>query len=883
MGLPAGTRLGPYEIVAPLGAGGMGEVYRARDTRLERTVAIKILPPDHYSSPERKQRFEREAKAISSLQHPHICVLHDIGNQGGLDYLVMEYLEGESLADRLHKGPLATDQLLKTGIEIADALDKAHRQGLVHRDLKPGNVMLTKSGAKLLDFGLAKTSNLAAAASPGGVEEIATLTSPSQPVTAQGVVVGTFQYMSPEQVQGKEADARSDIFSLGVLLYEVATGKPAFTGKTQLSLMSAILERQPEPVTALNAASPPALDYVIRACMAKDPADRFQTAHDVSLQLKWIAGHSSAALEYPGAVRRRRRLAPLAGWMVAAAVLVVLGTAMLLRRAPATHVMRFALTIPAGKNLPLDAASLAITADGTKLAYVAAQSGQSRLYIRSLDQFEPAPIPDSEGASFPFFSDDGQWIAFFADGHVRKAAANGNASPVTVTDTTSFYGGAWLPDGTLLMAIPNPPLVTVPAQGGTMKPVRMPPSHSVDPLSPIMLPGGEWILLTDSKLSAFSIVALRVATGESRLLIPNALNATYTPGYLMYYSSGSLWAAPFDAKTAQLTGPAVVIAQDVAGRNFFAHYAVSATGTLVYAPGAGITATRNLVWVDRKGAATKIDAPAEDYIDPSVSPDGKHFVICLRNGTEQALAVYDVGRGVMMRMSGNHLRNAAPIWAPDGKTLYFDAGGRGAKLGIYRMPADGSVAPVLVREMSSNAHITSIVGDKASLMLNDPTTNTDLWMLSLDGRDLKPFRKTSATERQGSFSPDGTYLAYSSDESGRSEVYVEQASASGARWQISTNGGEQPRWSRKGNEIFYRNGTKMMSVTVQSSPFSAAKPVELFDVDYDRGGAVAGYDVTPDGQHFLMTAPEHPNPTEIRVVVGWPEELKQQSSAPARQ
>jgi Tol biopolymer transport system component len=880
MGLSAGTRLGPYEIVAPLGAGGMGEVYRARDTRLDRTVAIKILPSDLCSFPERKQRFEREAKAISSLQHPHICVLHDIGTQDGVDYLVMEYLEGESLADRLRKGPLATDQLLKMGIEIADALDKAHRQGLVHRDLKPGNVMLTRSGAKLLDFGLAKTYGLAAAA--GEAENIATLTSPPQPVTARGAVIGTFQYMAPEQVQGKEADTRSDIFSLGALLYEAATGKPAFTGKTRLSVVSAILERQPEPVTALNAASPPALDYVIRTCLAKDPDDRFQTAHDISLQLKWIAGYSSGALEHPGPARRHKRLIPLAGWVVAAAVLVVLAAVMLLRRSPATHVTRFALTIPAGQNLPLDSGSLAITADGTKLAYVAAEGGQSRLFVRPLDQFEPIPIPDSEGASFPFFSDDGQWIAFFAHGHLRKAVANGATNPANVVDLTSFYGGAWLPDGTLLLAIPNPPLVTVPAQGGTPKPVRM-PSANLGPLSPAMLPGGEWILLTDSNLSTFGIVALRVAKGESRVLVPNALHATYTPGYLMYYSSGSLWAAPFDAKSAQLTGPAVVIAQNVAGRNFFAHYAVSATGTLVYAAGAGITPARNLVWVDRKGSAIKIDAPAGDYVDPSISPDGRHFVICVRNVTEQALAVYDVGRGVMMRMSANHLRNAAPIWAQDSKTLYFDAPGQDAKHGIYRMPADGSAAPVLVREMPSNAHMTSVLGDKASLMLNDPSTNTDLWTLTLDGRDLQPFRKTSATERQGSFSPDGKYLAYSSDESGHPEVYVEQASGSGARWQISTNGGEQPRWSRKGNEIFYRTGTKMMSVTVQGSPFSASKPVELFDANYDRGGAVPGYDVAPDGQHFLMIAPERPNPTEIRVVVGWPEVLKQQSSASTRQ
>ena len=876
LALHAGTRLGPYEIVAPIGAGGMGEVYRARDTRLERTVAIKILAADVTDSPERKQRFEREARAISSLQHPHICVLYDVGNHDGLDYLVMEYLEGESLADRLHKGPLPTNQLLKMGIEIADALDKAHRQGLVHRDLKPGNVMLTKGGAKLLDFGLAKACGFAAAAG-GSSEAIPTLTSAAHPVTARGAIVGTFQYMSPEQIQGKEADARSDLFALGALLYEAATGTQAFQGKTQISVMSAILERQPEPVTSLNAASPPALDYVIRTCLEKEPDDRFQTAHDVSLQLKWISGSSATALSLPG-LARRRRWWPLAGWAVAAAVLVVIAAWLLLRPTPASPVVRLALPLPGRQSLPIDVAgAVAVSPDGAKFAYIAAESGKTQLYLRPIDRFEPLIIPDSEGAVLPFFSVGSDWVYFFAHGHLRKAATNGSAVPVNVADLPTFYGGAALPDGSVLVATSDPPLGIVPPQGGMVKPVAL-PANRVDPGAPIVLPGGEWTLFTDDKVNRISVIAMNLTTRELRMLVPNAAQPGYVPGYLLYDSAGTIYAAPFDSKAVRITGTATAVAQDVASRNFYAHYSASPQ-TLVFAPGAGTSAARNLFWVDRAGKGSRLDVPPEDYVDPNISADGKHFVVCIRNLNEQSLAVYDAGRALLMRMSANSMRNVAPIWSADGKMLYFDATGQGARHGVYRMPADGSAAPVLVRELTANAHLTSVAGNSASVTVSTTETGLDLWTLALDGGEMKPFRTTKANERQGSYSPDGKFLAYASDESGDSEVYVESVSGSGARWQVSTSGGDQPRWSRNSNEIFYRNGTRMMSVAVQTSPFAAGKAVQLFDVDYDRGGAVPGYDVSPDGQRFLMTVSEHPNPTEIRVVVGWPGLLRQKAPA----
>ncbi len=881
MAIEAGTRLGPYEIVGLIGAGGMGEVYRARDTRLERTVAIKVLPPEICASAERRQRFDREAKAISSLQHPHICVLYDVGAQDGTDYLVMEYLEGESLADRLRRGPLPVEQLLKIGAEIADALDKAHRQGLVHRDLKPGNVMLTKSGAKLLDFGLAKPAAFTASAAAVDAGTVATLTAPAHPVTARGTIVGTFQYMSPEQIQGRDADARSDIFALGALLYEASTGKQAFSGTTQISLISAILERQPEPVTVVNGNLPPALDHLIRTCLAKDPDERFQTAHDVSLQLKWIAGSTSSVIAAPSNIRRRRHWQSLAGWGVAILTMAALAIVWFLRPTAPARVTRYTIPLAAHKNMPVEGGVLAISPDGSKIAFVASESGSAELYVRRLDQFDAVLIPESDGPYFPFFSPDGKWIAFYSHGRLKKAPSDGSTVPVALSELQTFFGGQWLPDGNLLVSLSSPPLAVLPVTGGPIKAIDS-KGAILNPGNPMVVPDSDWVLFTQDKVASFSIYAINRSTGETHEVISNSVLPIYVPGYLFYYSSGSAWAAPFSTKTAQITGTATIVAQGVSARNWFANFAVANDGTMVYAPGEGLGSAHMLVWVDRKGNATKIDVPAEDYVDPSIAPDGRHFVVCVRKLTEQALAIYDMERGVLMRMSGNRLRSAAPTWSADGKTIYFDSAGAtkeaGAamnfKQGIYRMAADGSGEPSLVREMSTFAHVTSIFGNTGTLMLNDPTTNYDLWSLDLPTQQVKPFRKTNAAERQGAYSPDGKYLAYTSDESGRNEVYVETASGSGARWQISTNGGEQPRWSRKGNELFYRSGTKMMSVTVQMTPFLAGKPVELFDGNYDRGGAVPGYDVTPDGQHFLMTQPERPNPTELRVVIGGLDELK---------
>jgi Tol biopolymer transport system component/predicted Ser/Thr protein kinase len=883
MPLSSGTRLGPYEILGAIGAGGMGEVYRARDTRLERIVAIKTLPHHLSSDPTLRQRFEREAKTISSLNHPHICTLYDVGHQDGTEFLVMEYIEGETLAARLEKGPLPLDQVLKYGIEIADALDKAHRSGVVHRDLKPGNIMLTKSGTKLMDFGLAKPAEPALDLTSSAAGTV------SRPLTAEGTIVGTFQYMSPEQLQGKQADTRSDIFSFGAMLYEMAAGRPAFAGKSSISVLAAILERDPEPLSNLQPLAPPALEYVVKTCMAKDPEDRVQTAHDVRLQLSWIAqGSASAAgagLPFPGTrVVKWQTLAWRAAAVLglACAVILALLYVRLSRERPAGTVARFTMPLGKGQELAVDSTlALALSPDGKQLAYVAAENSVSRLYLRPLDQFDSVAVPDSEGATFPFFSENGQWVAFFSQGKLKKAPVVGG-SPVVVSEVPSFLGGTWTPEGQIIFALPGLGLASVSAAGGTPRSLLLATGKRYSPARPVTLPDDQWLMFTNYGEGASEILALNQKSKEVRPVVSNALEAHYSEGRLVYYASGTLWAAPFDLKNASVTGPAVAIASGVGEQNMVGQFAASRTGVLVYAPQVPGSFGRSLYWVDRKGSARRIDLPSQDYVDPHISPDGKRFVVAIRRVGEQSLAVFDIDRGVLMRMSANGGDRASPAWTPDGKELVFDSVGPSTTRGIYRMAADGATPPQLVRELSANGHVTSVSPDgEAIVMLADPVTSTDLWLLSLNGNhDFHPFRRTPAAERQGCFSPDGRWLVYGSNESGTSEIYVEAVPGPGGRWQISTDGGEQPRWPGNGREIFYRNGANLMVVAVETRQgFVAAKPARLFDLRMDRGGAVPGYDVSPDGRAFLMIKSDQPNPTEIRMVIGWPDKIQESPKA----
>ena len=876
MDLSAGTRLGPYQIVSALGAGGMGEVYRARDTRLERSVAIKILPSHLSSNSELKSRFEREAKTLSSVTHPHICHLYDVGSQAGVEFLVMELLEGETLAQRLLRGPMPLNEVLKTGVEISDALAKAHRLGVVHRDLKPANIMLTKSGAKLMDFGLAKPSvvNGVIAPSSSGAET-ATMQSPAPPISSVGAIVGTIHYMSPEQVEGKEADARSDIFALGAVLYEMATGTRAFSGKSHLSVASAILHQEPLPLISVQPASSSSLDYVIRACLAKDPDERFQTAQDVKLQLSCLLQTGGAAVPLPRTEPRPWQRKGLIIGLTAIALIVI---ALLFFKGTGSQpaggtvgTTRFSIVLPPGHDLAVDTTlALMVSPEGKHLAYVAAENGVSHLYVRRLDQFDSTQIPDSEGATFPFFSPNGNWLAFFSQGKLKKVASDGG-NPALICELPTFFGGTWTPQDVIVVAVPSYGLATVPAAGGTLQRVPMVSKEPLYPQGPEWAAGGDWIIFTDYYGAARRVMAVKLSSGEVRTVLNNAQAPSFMDDQLLYYWAGAIWAIPFDAHKIAVQGSAVQVAAGVMEDNFVGQAGASGNGVLAYAPGQVGNFLRNLYLVNRSGVEQKLDIPAAGYIDPAISPDGKRIAVAIQHMNAQELAVYERDPGAVMHIVANGALNNAPVWTPDGKDLLFDSVGATQKRGIYRVAADGSSPPQLVRETAISSHLTSVAGGYAAVMVNDPATSADLWLLGLGHQyEMRPFKQTPAAERQGTLSPDGRWMAYASNESGGSEIYVEPVPGPGGRWQVSANGGEQPRWVRNGREIVYRNGTKMMSAAVQIQPtFGAAKPVELFDRKFDRGGSVDGYDVTPDGQTFVMTRSEQANPTEIRMVIGW--------------
>ena len=878
MALTSGTRLGPFEIVAVLGAGGMGEVYRAKDTRLGRDVAIKILPPSICSDPIARQRFEREAKSISALNHPNICVLHDVGCHDGLDYLVMECVEGETLAARLKKGPLSCNEVLKIGIEIANALASAHRLGLIHRDLKPANIMLTKSGSKLMDFGLAKPivlNPIPSAAPALSGETLTSNQSPGSPLTGVGAIVGTIQYMAPEQLEGREADARSDIFAFGAVLYEMATGRRAFEGKSYLSVASAILHKDPAPLTAIQPDSPPPLNYVISTCLAKDPDDRFQTAHDVKLQLAWLSQSSGIALPPPPVHSQSRPRPGTILALAAAALLVALALGFLFIKyanRPAVSdlgVVRFSVVLPPKQELAADfTQSVAISPDGKRLAYVAAESGVAHLYVRRLDQLDPIAIPDSEGANFPFFSPNGDWVVFFSQGKLKKAPSDGGR-PVALCDIPAFFGGVWTPRDLIVVSIPNLGLATVPSGGGTPHQVSVANNKLIYPQGLTWLAGGDWVAFSDYLQPRLSVMALKLDSGELRPILDNAQSPSYSAGNLIYYQGGAVWAVPFDSDKLQVLGTPAEIETGVDEVSYVPQFSVSRNGTLAFAPGPAGDSFRNLFLVNRQGAEQKLVLPPNDYIDPAFSPDGKRIAFVIRS--VQQLGVLERDNGALTSLAPNR-QNFAPTWALDGKSLLLDETDASGQRGFYRVAADGSSEPQLLRPTPQTSHITSIAGDTAAVMVNDPVTNTDLWLLSLyPPYDLRPFKRTPAVERQGSLSPDGRWMAYASNESGRPEIYVEPVPGPGGHRQISSDGGSQPRWVRNGREIIYRNGTKVMSVPVQLQPaFQPGKVVELFDRKFDPGAAVAGYDVSSDGRTFVMTRSERENPTEIRVLIGWP-------------
>jgi serine/threonine protein kinase len=873
--LTAGTRLGPYEIVSLLGAGGMGEVYRARDTRLERTVAIKVLPSHMSASPEVRQRFEREAKTISQLSHPHICALYDVGREGETEYLVMELLEGETLADRLAKGPLPLEQTLRYGTEIADALDKAHRQGIVHRDLKPGNVMITKSGVKLLDFGLAKV--MASERPQSSLTSLPTMAGTPN-VTQEGTILGTFQYMAPEQLEGKEADGRTDIFAFGAVLYEMATGRKAFSGASQASLISAIMQNDPPAISSIQAMSPPALDRAVKTCLAKDPEDRWQSAADIRRELKWIGESSQAGATSPAVTRRksRERLAWAAALVVAAVAAWMLG---LRSHSPSRSPLRLSLPVPEKTAFGV---GLTVSPGGRSLVFVATREGKQLLWLRPLAGLEPRPLPGTDGAVNPFWSPDDKFVGFFTDNKL-KTIEIASGSVKTLCDLSSvepLSGGTWSPDGVIVFSPDtHSPLYRVSASGGA--PTRLTElvkernegAHSF----PEFLPDGRHLLFYVLGGEQEGIVVASLDSQEKRLLIPHAWRATYAPpGFLLFLQQETLMVQPFDAAHSRLSGEAVPIAEKVDW-----HFSAADNGVLAYR--AGANDVRQLRWFDRNGRELgKVGRPG-DYLEPSLSPDGTRVAVGVGTWTPVGdVWLLELSRGSLSRLTSHPTDDITPVWSPDGKEIVF-CSNRNGHFDLYKKDAGGTGAEELIYRSSADKFPSDWSRDGKYVIYYtvDPKTKADLWAVPMSGEHKPtPFLQTEFNETNALFSPDGRWVAYNSDESGTPEIYVRPFPPAGGKWQVSTRGGVQPAWSSDGKELYYvaPDGKIMAAEVKPGSVFAAGLPAALFDAGLRPEGLTesrSSFVVTPDGQRFLVnTNAEEAAHIPITVVVNWTSELK---------
>jgi len=862
MPLAPGTHLGPYEITAPLGAGGMGEVYRARDTRLERNVAIKILPEQLCKDPTRKQRFEREAKTISSLNHPHICTLHDIGSQNGIDYLVMECVEGETLAKRLEKGPLPLEQVLKYGAQIADALDKAHRAGIVHRDLKPGNIMLTASGAKLLDFGLAKP----VAAPVSGMTLTATT-----PVTQEGTIAGTYPYMSPEQVEGKELDGRSDIFSLGAVLYEMLTGQRAFEGKSQLSVASAILEREPTPINGLKPLTPLSFEHAVQRCLAKNPDDRWQAARDVALELTWVA--DGAGTSRGAAVTPRSQKGIVWGLAVACfGLLFWLGLVHVRTPAVPRQKLRLSLLPPVGTSF--SPRNLSISPDGQKIAFVAESSERgNKLWIRSLSSGSAQELNSTESAVYPFWSGDSRQVGFFASGKLKTIDPSSGAIQI-VCDAPPLFGATWNEHGVIVFSSSlNGSLLQVAASGGVPKPATKVGDDEAHRW-PFFLPDGEHFVYfsalnlksPDQRAGAIYVGSLSSLEGK---LISTEIsnNVQYGNGKLFFEKDRSLMAQPFDANRLELTGsPEVIAPQELElGVAFYqAGFSVSASGIVVFQSMSDNVS--RLTWFDRLGKELGV-IPVAGFRDPVLSRDGS---LLAATSDDQLNGKYSTRLYDLIRHTSTVVSNSGtdhfPLLSPDNGTVAFDrgithtGGGQGS---VLIVPADNSRKPEVV--------------------VKGPVLGND-W--SKDGRyliymDFRPgggypvlgyydFEKRSENSyglggAEAQLSPDTKWIAFTgpAGESNTpnyqdSEVYVGPFPVPGGRKQVSNNGGAQPQWSPDGKELYYiTEDKKLMAVpiSIQEGKLVAGIPRMLFQTRIVASRyTLTQYAVAPDGKRFLINS-----------------------------
>jgi Tol biopolymer transport system component len=903
MSFAAGKRLGSYEILALIGVGGMGEVYRARDTRLERTVAIKVLPEHVAGDPDFKQRFEREAKTISSLNHPHICTLYDVGRENGVDFLVMELLEGETAAQRISRGAMPFAQVLRHGIEIAEALDRAHRQGITHRDLKPGNIMLTKSGAKLLDFGLAKLKS-----PPVQVAGSAATAAPNV-LTASGTILGTLQYMAPEQLDGQTVDQRADVFAFGAILYEMATGRAAFDGKSQASLIGSILRDEPQPVSTLQPLSPPLFDALIATCLAKSPDDRWQSTGDLARQLRLLQGggaHAPWATSSPAVaataaarVHRWRRGAPFVLTAVAAAAVSGATVWALLRpTAPAPlSVSRFEIRPPA--NAPLANAQgydLAISPDGRRIAYlaIAPRGTGTVLYVRELDELEPRMVPGTEealGIGSAFFSADGRSIAFASSQNELMRVTLDGGPPLKIADIPAgagMAGGSWIDDDTIVFAN-TADAYRVSAGGGT--PERLTAEASSTVVAPVVLPGGRGVLLglLDVEQNRIQVALLDLATRQQRIVVEGTENVAYSPsGHLIFARGSTLLAQRFDLERLEVVGEAVAVLQGVRRpANGAADFALAANGTLVYvADDDERDAANALVVVDRSGRVVQraLDETNDYQFDPRLSPDGRRLVVTvgrlLVGSANNNLWVHDLTGRLPIALTSGTSDNRLGIWSPDGARIAFSSNRDGPGYAVYTLPADGSSREPQPIEPRLVALGLSAWTSGGELLGWRSAGRGDIIVASVDGRgEVRDVVATADAESYPALSRDERWLAYVSDRTGRLEIWVLRY-PDGIPVRVSRDGGTEPRWSHDGRELFYRQDGAMMAVAVDGSgdTLSFGPAVPLFTAPYFRSTdpSVRSYDVGLDG--FVMAdfggSASGTEPARIVVIENWIEEVK---------
>jgi len=893
MALTSGTKLGPYEIQSPLGAGGMGEVYRALDTRLDRIVAVKVLASHLSSSPELKQRMDREARAISSLNHPNICHLYDIGSQDGTDYLVMEFLEGETLAERLRKGAMPLNEIFKVGIAVAEALAFAHRSGIVHRDLKPGNIMLTQGGAKLMDFGLAKPLGVQTTANGSGAAPsftaAATFSGPSplSPLTTAGSIIGTIQYMAPEQVEGKEADARSDIFAFGAVLYEMATGKRAFAGKSQISVASAILESAPEPISSIQPLTPPAFEHVVLRSLAKHPDERWQNAGDVRGELQWISEGGLRSVPTQHQARSNRGL-------VIAATLAVLFAALAgfqywrMRTVTPTN-LEFNVSAPEKATLDTMGwnGAPAISPDGNTIAFLATTTeGVKSLWVRPLDSTESHPLPQTENATYPFWSPDSRFLGFFAEGKLKKIAVNGGG-PIALCDAGDGRGGSWSERGFIIFGLRDGPLQKVPVAGGSPTAItqldisKSESSHRF----PALLPDGDHYLFVvqdaHPHLSSSSLKSgLRLADFSD---IDSSV--AYSQGNLFFVRGATLFAQPFDPTRLQFGGDPVTLAEKVQfdPQFNFGIFSVSGNGELVYQGGASSLSTQ-LVWLDRTGKQIGSAPGSGRYWSISLSPAGTQLLVQIDEAStdRSAIWLFDLVAGTRTRLTFNGWQGY-PVWSHNGRKIAFSVGQNGAELHMRDL-ASGAESTLFSLPGGSEAEGWSPDDRYILFDLRNPGANWEIGVADTTGQHNRyPLIQNSGYARWARLSPDGKWLAYVGVETGYPEIYVAPVDFTGAqpkaganKSQISTAGGLLPVWSRDGKELFFTN----VSMTIlYAAPFATADGIvhagaanKLFDLSSHSYAFF--YDVSPDGKRFYVAEAPPGSASPLTVVTNWEARIK---------